>query len=64
MHHRWRVFLLLAYIQRISDDAFSPSNEYPSERRHLSELVWDSAIGWVTVPGVSKLITTTPMVLP
>ena len=32
--------------------------------RHLSELVGDSHIGWATVPGVSKLFTTAPMVLP
>ena len=32
--------------------------------RHLSELVWDSRIGWATVPGTPKLLTTAPMVLP
>ena len=51
------------YIRRISDSACSPSNEYPLGPRHLSELVWDSRIGWATVPGAPKLITTAPMVL-
>jgi len=40
MHHTWTVFSLIVYIQRISDTACSPSNEYPYEPRHLSELVW------------------------
>jgi len=31
--------------------------------QHLSELVWDSHIGWVAVPGASKLFTIAPMVL-
>ena len=52
------------YIRRISDTACSPSNEYPSEPRHLAELVCDSRIGCATGPGAPKLITTTPMVLP
>ena len=64
MHHTWRVFLLLVYLRRISDNACSPSIEHPQEPRHLSELVWDSHIGWATVPGASKRITTAPLVLP
>ena len=32
--------------------------------RGISLLVWDSRIGWATVPGAPKLITTAPMVLP
>jgi hypothetical protein len=62
MHHTWRVFLLLVYTGRISDNACSPSNEYPYEPRHLSDFVWDSRIGWVTVPAAPKLITAGPMV--
>jgi len=57
----WRVFLLLQYISRISDNACSPSNEYPYQPRHLSELLWDSRIGWATVSGAPKLITTASM---
>jgi len=55
---------LHGYIWRISDNACSPSNEYPFKPRHLSELVLDSRIGWATVPGTPKLITTAHMVLP
>jgi hypothetical protein len=52
------------YIWRISDNACSPSNEYPYGPRHLSELVSNSCIDWATVPGAPKLITTAPMVVP
>jgi hypothetical protein len=31
--------------------------------RHLSELGWDSRIGWATVPGAPKLLITAPIVL-
>jgi hypothetical protein len=53
---------VLMYIRRISDNACSSSNDYHLEPRHLSELVLDSRIGWATVPGAPKLITTAPMV--
>ena len=62
MHFWCRVYLLLVYIQRIPDIARSPSNDYPREPRHLSELVWDSRIGRAAVPGAPELITTPPMV--
>jgi len=32
--------------------------------QHHSEFVWDSRIGWATVPGAPTLLTTAPMVLP
>jgi len=51
------------YLQRISDTPCSISNEYPSEPKHLSELVWDCCKCWPTVPDAPKLITTTLMVL-
>jgi hypothetical protein len=53
-----------AYITRISGNAYSPSIEYPFERRNRAEFVWDSFIAWAIVPGAPKLTTTAPMVLP
>jgi len=64
MHHTWRVFVLLVYIWRISDNACSPSNEDRLEPTHLSELVWDSRIGCQIVPVAPNWITTAPIVLP
>jgi len=52
---------LLVYTQRVLDNACSPPNEYPWEPRHLSDCVWDSRVGSVTLPGAPKVLSGTLM---
>jgi len=48
---------LLVDIQKVSDSACSPPNEYPYEPRHLSEFVCDFRIGSATLPGAPKVLS-------
>jgi len=45
---------LLMYIPRVSDNPCSPPNNYPYDPRHVSESVWDSHVGFATLPGAPR----------
>ena len=47
---------LLVDIQRVSDNACSPPNEYLYEPRHLLEFVCDFRIGSGTLPGAPNVL--------
>ena len=54
--------LLLVQIRRLSANACNHRTDHPQEPRHLPESVWDSRIGWATVPGGPKFVSTASMV--
>ena len=51
------------YIERVSDNFCSPTNEYPYKPRHLSEFVCDSRVGSATLPGAPKDLSGAPTCL-
>ena len=49
------------YIQRVSDNASSPLNQYLQEPGHLSEYVSDFLVGWVTHPSTPNVLSVPPI---